>query len=337
MNVLIFGLGSIGQRWARLLKLKYGEDVNIYAYRRRGLKELISSDLLSVQMENPSEKLSLIEVNSLKSLVNINFRLIIIASPISLHFLDLKSCLQFDCCNILVEKPLFDLSMNLDEAAELVTEFERRKINLLVGYQLRFHPITMKIKELLASSYIGLPFSFESRFLEWLPGMHPYEDYRRTHMSLESQGGGPLNCLSHDLDLVRNLFPNIKIEKIYNSKFGYLDTDVPDMVEVVWKETSTKGTTMAGRSTLDFVTWPPQHSIEIFGSGGTLKADFLSSHVEVISRAFGKIEFDFAKFTRDDNFLAELDFFLSIESKVLPRLDLARDTLTIMREIRAIS
>lgn len=337
MNVLIFGLGSIGQRWARLLKRQYGDNINIYAYRRRGLKEFISSDLLSVQIENPSEKLGLIEVNSLKSLTTTKFRLIIIASPISLHFSDLKSCLQLDCCSILVEKPLFDLRMNLDEATELVTEFERRKMNLFVGYQMRFHPLTNKIKELLARSYIGTPLSFESRFLEWLPGMHPYEDYKRTHMSLESQGGGPLNCLSHDLDLVKNLFPNVQIEKIIDSKFGHLETDVSDIVEIVWKEFNTQGITLTGRSTLDFVTWPPQHSLEIFGSMGTIKADFLSSHIEAISRAFGKIEFSFAEFTRDDNFLAELEYILSIEGKESDRLQLARHTLTIMQEIKSMS
>ena len=53
MNFLICGLGSIGQRHARLLRRVLGDEANLYAYRSRGLDIVIRDDMTATPGARP--------------------------------------------------------------------------------------------------------------------------------------------------------------------------------------------------------------------------------------------------------------------------------------------
>src|SRR3990172_1034433 len=135
--------------------------------------------------------------------------MVFVTNPISMH-IDTAIEAAKAGCNIFIEKPLSQNEQRVEELQQLVTE---KGINCMVGYQLRYHPAYQHIKSMLQSRAIGKLVSADLHFGEWLPGMHPYEDYRESHAARSDQGGGVILCLSHEIDIAHWLFG--KPEKIY--------------------------------------------------------------------------------------------------------------------------
>ena len=66
-KILITGLGSIGQRHVRCLREIYKNDIEIHAYRKRNLNQIINDKLKnidSIQTLGGEVKLSLLSFNS---------------------------------------------------------------------------------------------------------------------------------------------------------------------------------------------------------------------------------------------------------------------------------
>ena len=66
---------------------------------------------------------------------------------------------------------------------------------------MRFHPGIMFLKDLITKK-LGNIVNSTFYFGEYLPSMHKYEDYKKTHMAIHEQGGGAVLSLSHQIDLV---------------------------------------------------------------------------------------------------------------------------------------
>jgi len=309
LNVLILGLGSIGQRWARLLS-SY-ENVKIFTHRRLKLSKIISQDLQSVINENPETIYGITNLITEKELKNLNFEIIFICTPIGIHLKDLELSLSLNTRKILVEKPLAhviqdsdsNFLMSLIESSRNLKNFPK----IVTGYQSRFHPVVLRIKSLISSKVIGIPHFVRSEYGEWLPGMHPYEDYKDSHMANFNLGGGPATCLSHELDLIEVLFGEITSHSGRFMKWGVLETNVPDLVTIAWEANSESPFKISGETRMDFVSWPPTRMIEIFGSEGRLSFDWLKGILKVFSRKNGIFEEDFSTISRDRVFTYELE------------------------------
>ena len=52
----------------------------------------------------------------------------------------------------------------------------------MVGYNMRFHPLMIKIKKLLVCKNLGDIYNIQSEWSEYYPDWHPWEDYREIHM-----------------------------------------------------------------------------------------------------------------------------------------------------------
>lgn len=317
MKVLIVGFGSIGQRWARILKSD--SDHEIFVWRRRKSNLLISDDLQTAKDFNPAEGLGVIEIDDVNSLPKNFFDIAIICSPIYLHLEDWRKCHDLGVRKILIEKPLF---ANLDERSlenfRLLKNFViNGEIQIYVGFQSRFHPAIKLIKNLISENAIGHIQYVRSHFGEALPSMHPYEDYRNTHMAKEEEHGGPVACLSHDIDLLHYLFGEIVFVLANSSKFGYLETSVSDSAIILWKQESQKEESkISGDCLLDFITWPPIRKLFIFGTLGTISFDWLSGILEVQSMKIGFSMADFSSIERNDLFKEEFNMFATGELSV---------------------
>jgi len=318
LNVLILGLGSIGQRWARLLS-SY-ENVKIFTHRRLNLSKTISQDLQSVSNENPETFYGITNLMAQKDLKNLNFEVIFICTPIAIHLRDLELSLSLNTKKIFVEKPLAHV-INESDSNYLTQLIESSKDlknfpKIVTGYQSRFHPVILRIKNLISSKVIGIPYFVRSEYGEWLPGMHPYEDYRDSHMANFNLGGGPATCLSHELDLIEVLFGEITSHSGRLLKWGVLETNVPDLVTIAWEVNSNSAFKISGETRMDFVSWPPTRMIEIFGSDGRLSFDWLTGILKVFSRKNGIFEEDFSSISRDKIFTYELEELMRpIDSK----------------------
>ena len=98
---------------------------------------------------------------------------------------------------------------------------------------LRFHPAIKLIHELLKQQIIGSVFNGRFEFGSFLPSWHPYEDYKLSYASVANLGGGVINTISHDLDLVLYLFGEPISVKSVKQNVGFLDIEVEEQSETI--------------------------------------------------------------------------------------------------------
>ena len=84
-------------------------------------------------------------------LTNSNIDAVVIATPAVTHYTLAKEALNAGKA-VFVEKPL---ALHRSEGEELTALAEERKQILMVGHILQYHPAVRKIKELIASGYVG--------------------------------------------------------------------------------------------------------------------------------------------------------------------------------------
>lgn len=195
LKVLIVGLGSAGKRHATILKNKFKINNIYFLTKKRNQSNSIKSNL-EIKKINPDY--------------------IIIANPTSEHFKVLKFLEKnFSGKIILVEKPLYEKFRNLNI----------RKNKVFVAYQLRFHPVILKLKELSKSQKL---FNINVIANSYLPDWRK-TNYRYSYSSKKKQGGGVLLDLSHELDYINWIFPNIKFNFFLNKKISMLDINSDDI------------------------------------------------------------------------------------------------------------
>lgn len=170
-NAVVVGLGSIGQRHARVLQ-ELGCHVSTVSRRDSGDYTTIANALINARPEYVVVATeTACHAESLRELVDAGFR-----------------------GSVLVEKPLFSHA-----APVSAYPFAR----LCVGYNLRFHPVMKALAERLhgrraitVSAYVG------QDIRDWRPG----RDHRTTASATRRAGGGVLRDLSHELDYLLWLF-----------------------------------------------------------------------------------------------------------------------------------
>lgn len=195
LKVLIVGLGSAGKRHATILKNKFKISNIYFLTKKRNQSNSIKSNL-EIKKINPDY--------------------IIIANSTSEHFKVLKFLEKnFSGKIILVEKPLYEKFRNLNI----------RKNKVFVAYQLRFHPVILKLKELSKSQKL---FNINVIANSYLPDWRK-TNYRYSYSSKKKQGGGVLLDLSHELDYINWIFPNIKFNFFLNKKISMLDINSDDI------------------------------------------------------------------------------------------------------------
>jgi len=105
--------------------------------------------------------------------------------------------------HLFIEKPL---SHSLEQVSELTRLCEEQKLTTCVAYQLRYHPGFQRLRELLGAGVLGQLLSVRAEVWEYLPGFHPYEDYRRMYASKSTLGGGVTLSQIHEIDYLCALF-----------------------------------------------------------------------------------------------------------------------------------
>ena len=103
----------------------------------------------------------------------------------------------------------------------------------MVGFQLRYSPVILKIKEILDSGILGKLLSIRSEVCEYMPWFHKYEDYREIYASKESLGGGVVLTQIHEIDFLIHLFGMPKSLYAIGGKRSKLEIDVEDNVDVL--------------------------------------------------------------------------------------------------------
>lgn len=303
MKFVIAGLGSIGRRHLR----------NLCAL---GEKDIIL--LRTHQSTLPDKELEAFpQVSKLEDALSHCPDAVIISNPTALH-LEVALPAAEAGCHLLIEKPLSHTLQAVDQLQQIVTQ---NKLQVLIGYQFRFHPVLEQIKEIIESGEIGFPISAHAHWGEYLPSWHPWEDYRLGYSARADLGGGVVLTLSHPLDYMRWLLGEIVRVLALTANISPLDLEVED--------TAILGLTFEngwiGSVHLDYVQQPPRHYLEIIASHGSLHWDYSEGIARVFNVRQGE-EYCLTPttyFERNDMFLAEMRHFLEvIRGEAQPRCSL---------------
>jgi predicted dehydrogenase len=297
MKILIAGLGSIGRRHLRNLQALGESDILLY---RTGRSSLPDDELAGLPVET-----------DLSAALAQHPRAAIISNPTALH-LEAAIPAAEAGCHVLIEKPL---SHSLERLDELQAAVRRGGGQVLVGYHFRYHPGLHKAAELLECGAIGEPLSARAHWGEYLPGWHPWEDYRQAYSARPDLGGGVILTLSHPLDYLRWLLGEVAAVWAFTGQQGGLDLPVEDTAEIGLQFRSG----VLGSVHLDYNQRPSAHTLEVIGSRGVLQWDNRSGAVSLFRADEAEQTSESREmfpappgFERNDLFLAEMRHFLTV-------------------------
>ena len=197
----------------------------------------------------------------------------VIANPTSLHVHAALACTNAGC-GLLVEKPI---SHSLDGMGELEAATTALGTKVLVGFQFRFHPALMRIRDLLRSGSMGAPLHAQVIWAEHLPSWHPWEDWRTGYAARAELGGGVHHTICHPFDYLRMIFgdPTTLFAKL--TRDGPLELSVPEAADVVL--CFSEGLT--AQVHLDFWGRPPMHRMDVICSEGSIQWDYMTGSLQV--------------------------------------------------------
>ena len=259
-DTLVIGLGSIGERHARLLT-QMGRAVATVSRRGGG-------DHVDLE----------------KALARTSADYVVIANETSAHAATLAQLAAAGFRGrVLVEKPLFAAP-----AALPANGFRE----CFVGYNLRFHPALLRIRDLLAgrraldaSAYVG----------QYLPDWRPGRDHRTTASASAETGGGVLRDLSHELDYLLWLFGPWRRVAAITVRSGTLGIGVEDVATILMECERCAAVTVH----LNYLHRPVARTLTVNASDHTYAADLVGGRTDGGWQGRAGI-----RVARDDTYLA---------------------------------
>ena len=233
-NALVVGFGSIGQRHARVLQ-ELGSRVTTVSRRGGGDYTSLAG---AVAGSNPAYA--------------------VVATETAAHSSTLQELADagFDG-TVLVEKPLF---------AKAAPAPDYPFARLVVGYNLRFHPVMTAFAERLrgrkaitVSAYVG------QDIRDWRPG----RDHRTTASATAAAGGGVLRDLSHELDYLLWLFGPWRRVAALGGASGARQLEVDDHISLLLEMQGSQ----AVQAHMDYLDRPGLRNIRVNLEDETIEAD----------------------------------------------------------------
>jgi predicted dehydrogenase len=212
-------------------------------------------------------------------------------------------------CDLFIEKPLSD---RLDGCRELLAEVSDRQLVAMLGCQFRFHPLLIRLREMVVAGELGAVIGARAEWGEYLPDWHPWEDHRQSYSARADLGGGVVLTLIHPLDYLHWLFGPVKRAQAATGRIAALQTPAgEDWAEVTLQFASG----VIGQIHLDYWQRPPVHRLTVCGERGRADLNFHAGTLrwELACRTKGQ-QTKFASvsegFERNRMFLDELRHFL---------------------------
>ncbi|MBF0195206.1 MAG: Gfo/Idh/MocA family oxidoreductase [Magnetococcales bacterium] len=306
MKALFVGLGSIGQRHLRNLKAILGDKVDISAYRVTRSAPVLNTVMQVVPDVNLNDLYNIEEFDNLDKALADKPDIVFVTNPNSLHMeVALKAAMAG--CHLLIEKPL---ATSMEEIEKLKAIVKKNNLIAMVAYQFRFHPALKLVKQWIDEGRLGRLISVRMTNGEYMPGWHPYEDYRGTYAARNELGGGTLVTQIHEFDVALWLFGMPKSVFAVGGHLSHLQIDVEDCVTSLlacqWDNRPLPVTVE-----LDYLREPAVRELSIVGDEGSLALNFSTNELSLDIRDSGlKDVKSFASLERNQLFLDEMHHFL---------------------------
>lgn len=316
MKALVVGLGSIGVRHLNNLHALGVREIG--AVRTRNLvpfHEIVPKDISVFQ--------------DLDLALREKFDLVVVANPTSLHLETTIRALEAGS-HVYVEKPLSHEDARLPE---LALYFGAQNPKVLVGCQLRMHPGLRKIEEWVRDGRLGRIYSVQVDLGEYLPGWHPWEDYRQSYAARADQGGGVVLTLIHELDYLHWLFGKPKAIYAIGGHRTSLEITVEDTALITYE--TELGICVQLR--MDYWRRPPVRHMNIVAEKGIVDWDYPDGRTSLKKEGEIVDEIELPQsWDRNDLFIAMMKEFLDVISTGgTPRVPL-QDGIDVLRTALAV-
>ncbi|MDE2223581.1 MAG: Gfo/Idh/MocA family oxidoreductase [Candidatus Omnitrophica bacterium] len=283
MKIIFFGLGSIGQRHARLLQESRKHE--LFALRSQ-CSDASEPDFPIHALKNWDE------VDKVRPEVAF------ITNPTALHIETAVRCAERGMA-LFLEKPLGASEKGLDELLRLIKE---KSLVTYVAYVLRFHPVIIQLKEILEKN----PGTLRIEAASFLPTWRPGRDLKKSYSSLRELGGGVVFDLSHEIDYVNYILGPVENIEGVCAKRGNVTVDAEDSADmyIMCRE---------GRFAsihLSFLSHLHQRQIIAYLQESTVVADLIKNDI-LIYKENAVIEQMNFSIEREELFRRQLNFFFS--------------------------
>ncbi len=281
MKILFFGLGSIGQRHAKILKENY--DFDLLAFRSG--------------KNSPGNPLKIRELISWKNVEEIRPDAVFITNPTFMHIDTALKCCELNL-KMFIEKPVDCSEENLHL---LTNNVKRKELVTYIAYNLRFHPVIEYLKDFLKDKIIYNAVIYNSSYLpDWRPGT----DHLKSYSANAAMGGGVILDLSHEFDYINYLFgPVISIAGNVK-KASNVSVDAEDTMDAIIKTEKVDVNLHQ-----DYLSLHRERTLKINCETGYIHGDLVNSRIEF--KGFKK---SFVKdFDSDWNamYRKQIDYFLN--------------------------
>lgn len=319
MRVLFCGLGGIGQRHLRNLRSLLGDELDVHAYRvRRNRAKL--RDNLTIEPDADLEDDYRVSIHhDLDRALAVAPAVVYVCNPSSMHT-EIALAAAAAGSHLFIEKPL---ASSLDQLVELQALVRMNQRVCYVGYNFRFHPGLIRLKELLDAGHFGNVLSVRAEVGEYLPAWHKYEDYREMYAARAELGGGVILSQIHEMDLIYWFFGLPKTVLCRGGKLSSLEINVEDTASSLMQYDGPKGHFPISLLQ-DFVQRPAVRTFKIVGDTGVAVMDLIQTRLLVFGRDGEVVEDDgFPGFQRNDMFLSQSRHFLDcVAGRSTPRVGL---------------
>ncbi|MBT3451353.1 aminotransferase class III-fold pyridoxal phosphate-dependent enzyme [archaeon] len=259
----------------------------------------------------------------------------IIATPNHLHISFAMKALQHTK-NIFIEKPL---SHNLEGVKEFLEAARKRNVKVIAGFNLRFHPFVIKLKEVIDNKQLGEIYSVNVNFGSYLPDRHPGRDYREDYVTKRSLGGGAILDVIHEIDYLSWIFGLPQKVFAFAEKRSNLEMETEDSADILLRLNQKSVINFH----LDFLRRPYTRIVEVIGEKGTLIMDFAKNGDFELGefKIFNPVKKEWEKtnhnFNHDQTYLLELSQFVNFdqsEDKISCRGGFAEKVLNVALAVK---
>lgn len=296
MRFLICGLGSIGQRHYRNLRQLGHDDIQVFRTGKGANQSFIQKFELEFQ---PTIH------RNIKTALALRPDVVIITNPTSLHVQYALMAVKAGA-HVFIEKPISHNERNL---SKLIAEAKKRGLIVYVGYHLRFHPLLQKVHSWVHDKRIDTILSARVEMGEYLPGWHPWENYKKSYASRADLGGGVILTQSHDLDYLFWLFGKAHRVSSFGGQKNTLKISAEDLAEILIEFRSG----VVASVHMDYLQYPAKRVLEIIGTKGSILWNMAEKSVELRMFSPSKkttVHMEPKDFERNDMFIAEMRHFI---------------------------
>jgi predicted dehydrogenase len=331
MKILFAGLGGIGQRHLRNLRQIRGDSVEVLAWRQRGLKTTLTEKLQVEAGADVEAKYAVRVVPELEPALE-SADVVFVCNPTRAHVPVALAAARAGC-HLFVEKPVSDSWDGIDELLDLARE---QRLVTFVGYQLRFHPLMIRLQTLVRERAVGNFITVRAEVGEYLPEWHRYEDYRTMYASKRELGGGVILSQIHELDYLYSLFGLPRRVFALGGHLSRLEVDVEDVASISL-EFFVDQHLLPGHLLQDYLQRPPARTCVVVGDAGKIAADFNAITLNRWDEKGELIEtLSIPDYRRNEMFLDELRHFLScIEEGKSPLIPLSEGVQSLRMALAA--